>query len=106
MRRTVALAEARNISYLPEDPKSNDDLAMQLWESMWKGDSSFRPLTDRELLCVTLRYGLDGHGERKLHEIGNAIGVSRNRVRQLLQRAIRKLRHPSRSRNLREFLES
>ena len=62
-------------------------------------------LTPRERRVLQLRFGLtDGH-QRTLEEVGKRIGVTRERIRQIEAKALRKLRHPSRSKKLREYLE-
>jgi RNA polymerase primary sigma factor len=62
-------------------------------------------LTPRERRVLQLRFGLlDGH-QRTLEEVGKRFGVTRERVRQIEAKALRKLRHPSRSRRLRDYLE-
>jgi len=62
-------------------------------------------LTPRERRVLQLRFGLtDGH-QRTLEEVGKRIGVTRERIRQIEAKALRKLRHPSRSKRLREYLE-
>jgi RNA polymerase primary sigma factor len=62
-------------------------------------------LAPRERRVLQLRFGLaDGH-QRTLEEVGKRFGVTRERVRQIEAKAIRKLRHPSRSRKLRDFLD-
>jgi RNA polymerase primary sigma factor len=62
-------------------------------------------LTPRERRVVQLRFGLsDGH-ERTLEEVGKRFGVTRERIRQIEAKALRKLRHPSRSNRLRDYLE-
>ena len=62
-------------------------------------------LTDRENRVLRLRFGLDDGRNRTLEEVGREFGVTRERIRQIEAKAIRKLRHPSRSRSLREFLD-
>ena len=62
-------------------------------------------LSPRERRVLQLRFGLvDGH-QRTLEEVGKRFGVTRERIRQLEAKALRKLRHPSRSQKLRDFLE-
>jgi RNA polymerase primary sigma factor len=62
-------------------------------------------LTPRERRVLQLRFGLiDGH-QRTLEEVGKRFGVTRERIRQIEAKALRKLRHPSRSRRLRDYLE-
>jgi RNA polymerase primary sigma factor len=62
-------------------------------------------LTPRERRVVELRFGLDGDKLYTLSEIGAELGVTRERIRQIETKALRKLRHPSRSKLLREFSE-
>jgi RNA polymerase primary sigma factor len=62
-------------------------------------------LTPRERRVVELRFGLEGDKLYTLSEIGAELGVTRERIRQIETKALRKLRHPSRSRRLREFTE-
>jgi RNA polymerase primary sigma factor len=62
-------------------------------------------LSGRERRVIELRYGLDGDRDRTLSEIGDALGVTRERIRQIEAKALRKLRHPSRTRRLRTFLD-
>jgi RNA polymerase primary sigma factor len=68
-------------------------------------ESVLDTLTPRERRVLQLRFGLlDGH-QRTLEEVGKRFGVTRERVRQIEAKALRKLRHPSRSRRLRDYLE-
>jgi RNA polymerase primary sigma factor len=62
-------------------------------------------LTPRERRVIQLRFGLvDGH-PRTLDEVGRRFGVTRERIRQIEAKALRKMRHPSRSRRLADFLD-
>ena len=62
-------------------------------------------LTDREKKVLKLRFGLDDGRTRTLEEVGKEFEVTRERIRQIEAKALRKLRHPSRSKKLRDFLE-
>ncbi len=62
-------------------------------------------LTDREKKVLTLRFGLDDGKARTLEEVGREFDVTRERIRQIEAKALRKLRHPSRSRKLKDYLE-
>ncbi len=62
-------------------------------------------LTEREQKVLRLRFGLDDGRARTLEEVGREFNVTRERIRQIEAKALRKLRHPSRSRKLKEFLE-
>ena len=62
-------------------------------------------LTDRESRVLQLRFGLEDGRSRTLEEVGREFGVTRERIRQIEAKALRKLRHPTRSRKLRDFLE-
>ena len=62
-------------------------------------------LTDREAKIIKLRFGIDSGYPRTLEEVGRIFRVTRERVRQIEAKAIRKLRHPSRSKSLRDYLD-
>ena len=67
--------------------------------------SVLKTLTPREEKVIKMRFGLDDGSERTLEEVGQSFAVTRERIRQIEAKALRKLRHPSRSRKLRAFLE-
>ena len=62
-------------------------------------------LTDREARVLELRFGLNDGKSRTLEEVGREFGVTRERIRQIEAKALRKLRHPLRSQKLKDFLE-
>ena len=69
-------------------------------------DDVLTTLTEREEEVLRYRYGLSGDKVKTLEEIGTLFGVTRERVRQIESKAIKKLRYSSRSRHLKEFLQS
>ncbi len=63
-------------------------------------------LTEKEKAVVQLRFGIDSGQERTLEEVGRKLGITRERVRQLEFRALKKLRHPERAAKLKDYLET
>ena len=61
-------------------------------------------LTEREEKVIRLRFGLDDGKSKTLEEVGQIFGVTRERIRQIEAKALRKLRHPSRSRKLKDYM--
>ena len=82
----------------PADAASRELLKLQL-------NTVLSELTDREKRVITLRFGLQDGRARTLEEVGREFAVTRERIRQIEAKAIRKLRHPSRSRRLKDYLE-
>ncbi|USS85389.1 RNA polymerase sigma factor RpoD [Fructilactobacillus myrtifloralis] len=82
----------------PEDHASYELLKEQL-------EGVLDTLTDREENVLRLRFGLDDGRTRTLEEVGKVFGVTRERIRQIEAKALRKLRHPSRSKQLKDFLD-
>jgi RNA polymerase primary sigma factor len=87
-------------SVLQIDSILKDDLRIQI-------DLVVDKLNDRERKVINMRFGLmDDESERTLEEIGKALGITRERVRQIESTAIKKLKHPKIGKELREYLES
>lgn len=68
-------------------------------------DEVLMTLTEREQKVLRLRFGLDDGRQRTLEEVGTVFDVTRERIRQIEAKALRKLRHPSRSRKLKDYLD-
>ncbi len=87
-----------------ENETSIEDIVLEkdLRESLEKALST---LTNREQKILRLRFGLDDGRQRTLEEIGKEYNVTRERIRQIEAKALRKLRHPSRSKDLKVYLE-
>ena len=82
----------------PADAASHTLLKEQLTEVL-------DTLTPREEKVLCLRFGLDDGRPRTLEEVGKEFNITRERIRQIEAKALRKLRHPSRSKLLRDYLE-
>lgn len=82
----------------PADAASYEMLKEQIGEVL-------DTLTEREESVLRLRFGLDDGRSRTLEEVGRVFGVTRERIRQIEAKALRKLRHPSRSKQLKDFME-
>ena len=82
----------------PDDYASNELLKDELNEVLLE-------LTDREEKVLRLRFGLDDGRTRTLEEVGKELNVTRERIRQIEAKALRKLKHPSRSKRLKDFLD-
>jgi RNA polymerase primary sigma factor len=68
-------------------------------------EEALQELNDRERAVVRLRFGLDDGQIRTLEEVGKEFGVTRERIRQIESKTLAKLRHPTRSQRLRDYLE-
>ena len=82
----------------PADAASMSLLKEQLAEVL-------KTLTPREEKVLSLRFGLDDGNPKTLEEVGKEFNVTRERIRQIEAKALRKLRHPSRSKKLKDFLD-
>jgi len=83
----------------PEEYTTKSLLKDELYEIM-------KDLTDREERVLRLRYGLDDNRPRTLEEVGREFGVTRERIRQIEAKAIRKLRHPTRAKKLGDYRDT
>ncbi len=93
-------------SYIIEDQKAlapADAASHQLLKE--QVEDVLDSLTQRERRVLQLRFGLDDGRSRTLEEVGREFGVTRERIRQIEAKALRKLRHPSRSKKLKDYLE-
>lgn len=86
-------------SVTPVEYVNDVSLVEQVYEIMQE------TLTDREDKVIRMRYGLDGNEPMTLEEVGQEFNVTRERVRQIQAKAIRKMRSPSRFKKLKEFYE-
>ena len=68
-------------------------------------DEVLKTLTPREAKVLSLRFGLKDGNPKTLEEVGKEFNVTRERIRQIEAKALRKLRHPSRSKKLKDFLD-
>ena len=87
--------DERNMS--PEEYATNEILKEEISEVLLT-------LTEREEKVIRLRFGLEDGKSRTLEEVGQMFGVTRERIRQIEAKALRKLRHPSRSRKLKDYM--
>ncbi|HHV79305.1 MAG TPA: RNA polymerase sigma factor RpoD [Firmicutes bacterium] len=86
-----------------EAPAPAEAASFQLLKEQLEG--VLDTLTEREQNVLKLRFGLEDGRSRTLEEVGQVFGVTRERIRQIEAKALRKLRHPSRSKKLKDFLE-
>ena len=89
--------DERNMS--PEEYATNEMLKDEISEVLLT-------LTEREEKVIRLRFGLEDGKSRTLEEVGQMFGVTRERIRQIEAKALRKLRHPNRSKRLKEYVEN
>ncbi len=91
--------------FIPDDdaPAPADAASMLLLKEQL--NDVLRTLTPREAKVLALRFGLEDGHPHTLEEVGSEFGVTRERIRQIEAKALRKLRHPSRSKRLKDFLD-
>ena len=91
------IKDERNVS--PEEYATNEMLKDEISEVLLT-------LTEREEKVIKLRFGLEDGKSRTLEEVGQMFGVTRERIRQIEAKALRKLRHPSRSKKLKDYMDN
>ena len=91
--------------FIPDDdaPAPADAASILLLKEQL--DDVLETLTPREAKVLALRFGLEGGHPHTLEEVGKEFDVTRERIRQIEAKALRKLRHPSRSKKLKDFLD-
>jgi len=91
--------------FIPDEsqPTPVDQASRQLLKDHL--DEVLDTLSEREAKVLELRFGLDGGQPRTLEEVGKVFGVTRERIRQIEAKALRKLKHPSRRRKLQDYLD-
>lgn len=91
--------------FLPDEnsPEPSDAASLVLMKEQL--NAVLDHLTDREKRVLQLRFGLDDGRQRTLEEVGHEFNVTRERIRQIEAKALRKLRHPNRSKKLRDYLD-
>lgn len=119
------ILEAEKLRYLPslDSPLSSEKGDNTLGDIIYNSESPspeeeamdkveceeikaiLKGLNKKEETVITLRFGLDGDKEKTLEQIGHMFGVTRERVRQIEEQALSKLRHPTRAKKLRDYLE-
>ena len=92
--------------FIPDDDAPAPAEAASLILLKEQLDEVLSTLTDREEKVLRLRFGLEDGRSRTLEEVGKEFNVTRERIRQIEAKALRKLRHPNRSKRLREYVES
>lgn len=97
--KLVSLSDARSVRYFPEVDSQFDQPKLKKTIH-----GVLDTLTGRERLVITMRYGLDGDPPLTLEEIGEHFALSREQVRKIESKALHRLRHPTRSRQLYTFL--
>ena len=88
---------------IPDDSLPSSDEILSGDELKAEIGSAMHALTEGEARVLKMYYGLDGHEPMTLEEIGAYVGRTRERVRQIKEKALQKLRHPARSDSLKEY---
>ena len=91
--------------FIPDDKNLPPEIAASKQLLKDHLDDVLGTLSERESKVLSLRFGLDGGQPRTLEEVGKVFGVTRERIRQIEAKALRKLKHPSRRKKLQDYLE-
>lgn len=99
--------ESDEEDFIPDELIAEEDLDERIAKAMLKEQLAevLKTLSEREQEVLALRYGLSDGQEKTLEEVGMIFNVTRERIRQIEAKALRKLRHPSRSRKLKDYLD-
>ena len=95
------------VEFIPSDANLDDVVIHEVEQKNLreKIDELLMGLNDQEQKVLRMRFGLDDDDPKTLEEIGKVFGVTRERIRQIEAKALRKLRHPSRSKKLKDYLD-
>ena len=95
------------VEFIPSDAHFGDVVIHEVEQNNLreKIDEVLTDLSDQEQQVLRMRFGLDDDTPKTLEEIGKVFGVTRERIRQIEAKALRKLRHPSRSKKLKDYLD-
>ncbi|PYX40675.1 MAG: RNA polymerase sigma factor RpoD [Acidobacteria bacterium] len=109
-RMDIPVAKVRKVLKIAQEPISletpiGEEEDSHLGDLKDQTSQVLRTLTPREEKVIKMRFGLEDGSEHTLEEVGQSFAVTRERIRQIEAKALRKLRHPSRSRKLRAFMD-